>query len=221
MAEPSTDAKSPSPPPQPHTQITPGPRAIQFTTLYTRTLSATMNAISYEAFATCFPEIAKGAEGALRAYHGQFLGRLEGLAQEEFETILQERNVVQQLNKLEDIIASAKYRKSQQASHDTVDEGDTAPPHAQPPPELLRAHLAPHLNSQRSHLNARLQTTESQNANLMAEVQRQKAEIEELMGRVRGLVEDVEGAGSMLGEEMVVGGLSEDGRRGEEALSGS
>jgi len=40
------------------------------------------------------------------------VGRLEGFAKAEFETILKERNVVENLNRLEDLIADARRRRA-------------------------------------------------------------------------------------------------------------
>ncbi len=82
---PSADPeKSPSPPPQPPTQQTPGPRAAAFIQLYNNALDSTLNAVSYESFAACFPQIAERAEVPLRAMHGGMVGRLEGFAKVRF-----------------------------------------------------------------------------------------------------------------------------------------
>ncbi|EPE32452.1 hypothetical protein GLAREA_07585 [Glarea lozoyensis ATCC 20868] len=197
MAQPE---KSPSPPPPVPTPLTPGPRATAFTTLYSKTLTATLNAISYDAFAACFPEIARKAPGALRVFHGQFLGRLEGLAVEEFNTILTERNVVSNLNKLESIISSARYLKTTaDSSSTTTTSQPPPPPHTLPPSALLTAHLKPHLAAQQSHLNAKLQTVESMNATLADEIEGQKKEIERLMRGLGGLVGDLEDASVEVG----------------------
>jgi len=44
--------------------------------------------------------------------HKTMLERLEKFAKDEFEQIVRERNVVEQLNALEDLIADAKRRKA-------------------------------------------------------------------------------------------------------------
>ncbi|RDL40741.1 uncharacterized protein BP5553_00720 [Venustampulla echinocandica] len=192
----NTEALSPSPPPQPPTALTPGPRAQAFTTLYQKTLKATLSAIPYDAFAECFPHIAAEAPAALNAYHGQMVSRLRSLALDEFDTILQERNVVHHLNALEDIIADARRRQRSYPS-----PPPQQPPHTLPPEALLNAHLAPHLASQQSLLNAKLQTVESQNAALVQKIESQRREMEGLVGDLEAAVADLEGAGDLVGEE--------------------
>ncbi|KAF4631553.1 hypothetical protein G7Y89_g6579 [Cudoniella acicularis] len=211
--EPGRMESSPSPPPQPPIPSTPGPRAQALTTLYQKTLSATLSAISYDAFAACFPHIAAQAPAALKAYHAVFVERLGGLALDEFQQILLEKNVVRNLNELEDIIASARIRKST--------SGTSSPPvqpHTLPPPELLTAHLGPVRNSQQSLLNAGIQTIQSQNAQLLERIKEQRKEIEGLRGVLEGMVRDLEGAGVAVGEQGP--GLSEGAREVEEVLSG-
>lgn len=118
--------------------------------------------------------------------------------------IVEERNIVHHLNKLEDIIATARYRKSQSSSDppsSATAQNEEIPPHTQPPPALLKANLTPHLQSQQSLLNARLQTVESQNAQAAKRIVEQRKEIEALVGGLERLVGDLEGAGEGLGEE--------------------
>ncbi|PBP19305.1 hypothetical protein BUE80_DR009512 [Diplocarpon rosae] len=55
-------------------------------------------------------------------------------------------------------------------------------PHLLPARSLLAAHTTPLHQSQQSQLNAKLQTTESQNATLAAEIRAQRAEIAALLG---------------------------------------
>lgn len=112
---------SPSPPPQVPTALTPGLYASEFTKLYSKTLDATLGAISYDTFAECFPQIAASAPQALQALHSNMVGKLGGFARDEFETILVERRVVENLNRLEDVIAEARRRKAR------APEGEDAP----------------------------------------------------------------------------------------------
>lgn len=85
-------------------------------------------------------------------------------------------------------------------------------PHLLPPDKILSAHLHPALAQHQSQLNARLQTTQSQNTMLHEEILRQRREIEELVGRLEGVLGDVRGANGVLGD--VVDGL------GREAVEG-
>jgi kinetochore protein NNF1 len=72
--------RSPSPAPQPPVALTPGPRAAAFTTLYDKTLKKSLEKISYDNFAACFPTIAAQVPGSLATMHKGFVGRLDGLA---------------------------------------------------------------------------------------------------------------------------------------------
>ena len=89
-------------------------------------------------------------------------------------------------------------------------------PHTLPPASLINAHVSPLYRSQQSQLNAKLQTTQSQNASLMEEIRRQRVEIESLLKGVEGLVRDLEGSGERLGSEM--DGLSGRAREAEGVL---
>jgi kinetochore protein NNF1 len=112
MPSAAPDPRSPSPPPAPPTQLTPGPRAQAFLTLYNSALDSTLKAISYPSFADCFPSIATNAPTQLSAMHTGMVNGLRGFAVNEFDTILEERRVVENLNRLEDLIADAKKRKA-------------------------------------------------------------------------------------------------------------
>jgi kinetochore protein NNF1 len=65
---------------------------------------------------------------------------------------------------------------------------------------VLAAHLAPHLVSQQSQLNAKLQTSQALNRKLFEEIQAQRAELAALMAEVERAVADVDSANGLLGE---------------------
>lgn len=114
------DPKSPSPPPEPPTALTPGVLATALVKLYTNTLNKTLSDISHSAFSSCFPEISVGAPESIRVFHKDFVDRLREIAVGEFEVILEERRVVENLNRLEGIVGDAKRRKAE--------GGDDEPP---------------------------------------------------------------------------------------------
>ncbi|RFU24870.1 hypothetical protein B7463_g11468, partial [Scytalidium lignicola] len=195
---PPPEHMSPSPPPQQPTPLTLGPRATAFLKLYDDALSHTLRAISYKSFAACFPTIAQSAPESLRGMHQGLVGRLEGFAKNEFETILVERNVVQNLNALEDLIADAKRRKARASGDEEV-----IATHLLPAPAILNAHLSPLLASQQSQLNAKLQTVQSQNASLAEKIVSQRNEIDSLLASVESVVRDLDGAVELLEREGV------------------
>jgi len=76
----------------------------------------------------------------------------------------------------------------------------------------VNAQLCPLYRNQQSQLNAKLQTTQSQNASLALELRRQKEEIRELLEMVERVVGDAAQAGERLG------GVGEEvAREGREA----
>jgi len=74
-------------------------------------------------------------------------------------------------------------------------------PHLLPAPEIARAHLASLYASQQSQLNAKLQTTQSQNATLAETIRKQREEIEGLLRGVEAVVKDLDGANELLEKE--------------------
>ncbi|KAK6068828.1 spindle pole protein [Seiridium cupressi] len=115
--EPATEQQqaAPASPPLPakHTPVAPGPRAARFQKVLDDSLSHTLGKISWENFASCFPTIAAQAPGTLRAVQRQMVDRLGSLCRKEFESIVQNRNVVAKLNELESLVSQAEQRRDE------------------------------------------------------------------------------------------------------------
>ncbi|KAF4999462.1 hypothetical protein FGRMN_2484 [Fusarium graminum] len=193
--EQNTNTQEPpaSPPlPQRHTAVTPGPRAARLQELYARSLKKTLGKVGWTNVAGCYPTIAKRADGVLRQVQGQMVGKLGEKCEKEFENIMVSRQVVPKLNDLESLISDASRRRAESTTEPPT------PPHLLPPSTILAAHLTPSLTSHQSQLNARLQTTQSQNALLHDEVQRQREEIRALLDALEAVVADVQGANDAL-----------------------
>ena len=92
------------------------------------------------------------------------------------------------------------------------------PPHLLDAQTIVAAHLDPIRVGQQSQLNAKLQTTQSQNAALAQRIAEQRAEMEGLLRGLEGAVADLEKAGGLLGEEAM--DLSGEGRAAEEVIKG-
>jgi kinetochore protein NNF1 len=90
-------------------------------------------------------------------------------------------------------------------------------PHTLPPQSILSARLSSIHASQQSQLNARLQTTQSQNAILAEKLGSQRREIEDLLGVLDRVVRDLEDAGDKLGAEVEMG-LDGEAREAEEGM---
>ncbi len=75
--------------------------------------------------------------------------------------------------------------------------------------------MTPLYRSQQSQLNAKLQTTQSQNASLVEVLRRQRQEIDELVRMAERVVGDLENAGAKLAKE---GEVLSEAARSEEVL---
>ncbi|KAG9257269.1 Nnf1-domain-containing protein [Emericellopsis atlantica] len=199
--QPTPNAQQPPP--------TPGARATRFTDLYAQALNHTLSKISYDNFRSCYPTI---PESILRQVQAQMVGKLGDKCRKEFDSIMENRNVVARLNELETLVGDATERKNQ-------GEEAGVQPHLLPPERILQAHLTPALQAHQSQLNARLQTTQSQNAQLHAEVLDQHAEIEDLLTKLEAVTGDVKGANAALAE--VVEALSQEAREGRALVDGT
>ncbi|KAI3400975.1 hypothetical protein diail_1183 [Diaporthe ilicicola] len=219
------DQATPASPPLPsrHTAATPGPRAQRFHDMFDLALNHTLTKISPENFASCYPTIAAQAPSVLGQVQRAMVDRFADLCNQEFGRVQARYNVVPKLNELEALVSDAERRRRAQASaarrkggkgkgkereagegdnnnDDDGDSGKPTPPHMLPADAVLAAHLAPHLASQQSQMNARLQNTQAANVALWGEVQRQRAEVDELLGALERALADVDGAAALLDE---------------------
>ncbi|KAI9681433.1 MAG: hypothetical protein M1817_002717 [Caeruleum heppii] len=183
-----------------------GPRALALRRIYSEALTHTLKTLSYARFAQCFPTPARYCPESLRGLWDQMVKKLEGAAQSEFEDILRERAVVHALNELDQLVAEAQRRKAEAPPGEIP-----VAPHTLPPTSLLAAHLAPHLTQTRSQLNARLQTVQSQNAQLAAQIQEQRTEVDGLVGGLEAFVRDLEGAVGEVGRAVGAGDAHAEG----------
>ncbi|MCJ1287753.1 hypothetical protein MMC26_007105 [Xylographa opegraphella] len=183
----------PSPPPP--TALTPGYLATRLTTLYASTLAHTLRACSYAHFAACFPTPAACRPAVLRGLWLQVVAKIEAMAKEEFEGILEERDVVAGLNRLEGVLEGGRGRRR---GREGVGEGVV--PHLLPPLDLYHAHLAPRLAPLQAELEDGLRRTRTRNELLAVAVRRQREEVERLLAGLEGVVRDLEGVNAVLGE---------------------
>lgn len=227
--QPSSDGAEPagaaSPPlPSRHTAATPGPRAQRFQEMFSLALNHTLTKISPDNFASCYPTVAAQAPGVLGQVQRAMVDRFADLCNAEFGRVQARYNVVPKLNELEGLVSDAERRRRAQASaaarrkgkgkgkeraageaEGEGDDGDESnrkptPPHLLPADAILAAHLAPHLASQQSQMNAKLQNTQAANVALWDEVQRQRAQVDELLGALERALADVDGAAALLDE---------------------
>lgn len=216
-----------SPPlPSRHTAVTPGPRAQRFHEMFDLALNHTLTKISPENFASCYPTVAAQAPSVLGQVQRAMVDRFADLCNQEFGRVQARYNVVPKLNELEGLVSDAERRRRAQASaarrkaskgkgEEKAGEGDAGdnnnnndndggnkptPPHMLPADAVLAAHLAPHLASQQSQMNARLQNTQAINVALWGEVQKQRAEVDGLLAALERALADLDGAAALLDE---------------------
>ncbi|KAG6201129.1 hypothetical protein E4U10_000383 [Claviceps purpurea] len=219
---------SPTPQPEPESQSPPpGPRAQRLHQIHAASLTRTLDKLAYENLAPCFPTIARRAEPILRQVQSQMVQKLREKSEAEFEAILRARGVVGKLNELEGVVAAAaeeqaRVRAEEKRSGEGGGEDARIPPHLLPPQDILAAHLSPRLAAHQSLLNARLQTTQAQNALLADHVRQQRQEMDELLGQLDRAVEDVRGANTVLGavaDELAAEARAVDGQLRAEMAS--
>ena len=193
---------SASPPPSRPTTLSPGIRASALQKLYNDALSHTLRSCPYNNFAACFPTPAKHVPESLDGLHRDFVGKLERMGKAEFQTLMEEQNVVPSLNELDNLIADAKKRMERTGQEEGQKEPPT-PPHLLPPDALLAAHMKPFLAGQTESLGAQLESAQSGNRELAAEIAEQRQTIELLVGGLENVVKDLEAAAEVMqGQEM-------------------
>ncbi|KAF4121167.1 kinetochore protein NNF1 [Geosmithia morbida] len=171
----------------------PGPRATRLRDVYGQALEHTLSRLSDDNLSGCYPTVSSRAGPVLRQVQAQMVGKLGEKCRREFDSILEARAVVSRLNELDVLVTEAKARR---------DSGVDAPqvlPNTLPPDRIMRAHLSRTLSSHKSQLNARLQTSQAQNAVMYDTIRAQRAEIGELLARVEAAAADVKGANAALG----------------------
>lgn len=209
----SDQPNAPASPPLPtrHIALTPGARAQRLLKLFDSALTHTLLKISLDNFAACYPTIASQAPHVLQSIQRGLIDRMGQLCQDEFRRTLERYEVVARLNELESLVGDAAQRrktmtmgalrkgKGREGDEDKKNSSNRpTPPHMLPAEAVLAAHLAPHLASQQSQLNARLQNTQAANVGLWEDIAAQRAEIEGLLGSLEGALRDVDGAAGLM-----------------------
>ncbi|PKS10005.1 hypothetical protein jhhlp_004629 [Lomentospora prolificans] len=190
------DAPGSPPLPAPHTAVTPGPRAARLQELFATSLTHTLNKISWENLAACYPTIAANSPSLLKGVRQTMVERLETMCKREFERIMDNRAVIPKLNELESLVSEA-IRRRESAPAGTE---PPTPPHLLPPATVLQAHLSRPLTASQSHLNAKLQNIQAENERLFSEIQAQRAEIANLASALERVCADVDAANGLLRE---------------------
>lgn len=188
-------SRSPSPAPAPPVQQTPGPRAAALQKLYSDAITHTLRTCSYSNFASSFPTPASHDPDAMKDLHSDFVEKLHRTCTLHFEQILRDRHLVASLNDLDRLVEDARKRKTAaEQAHGGQPVQTPLPPHTLPAQSLYLSHLAPLLSEQQASLSSRLQTAQSENANLVDTVLQQRREIERLVSQLETTIADIDAA---------------------------
>ncbi|KAL1903295.1 hypothetical protein Sste5346_000580 [Sporothrix stenoceras] len=199
----SSQSQQPPPPPPPP----PGPRAGRLQALFASSLDHTLNKISWDNFAACYPTAAAKSPQALKTVHRAMVDRLGELCTAEFAVVMRNRDVVRRLNELETLSSDAHKRRLAAAN-----SGSTAapsPPHTLPAETVLAAHLAPQRKAQRQMLEERLAAVQAANTARFAKLTAQQTEAGQLVAALERALADAEGAAALLD------GAAENGHGGD------
>jgi kinetochore protein NNF1 len=188
-------SRSPSPAAAPPVQQTPGPRAAALQKLYSDAITHTLRTCSYSNFASSFPTPARHDPDAMKDLHSDFVEKLHRTCTLHFEQILHDRHLVASLNDLDRLVEDARKRKTAaEQAHGGQPVQAPLPPHTLPAQSLYLSHLAPLLSEQQASLSSRLQTAQSENANLVDTVLQQRREIERLVSQLETTIADIDAA---------------------------
>lgn len=191
--------RSPSPAQAPPTPAAPGPRASALQKLYADAVNHIIKTCSYSNFASCFPTPATQVPGSVKLLHEQFTDKLGESMRKEFDSILEERNVVLSLNELDRLIEDAKRRKP----NTSAQEGRPVPAHTLPAKQLYISHLAPTLQIYEAQMKAREEGLGEENQALIEKIMQQRKDIQNLVDGLEGVVRDLNGSvAAMKPEEM-------------------
>ncbi|KAF2721838.1 Nnf1-domain-containing protein [Polychaeton citri CBS 116435] len=181
-------SRSPSPMSAPPLPLTPGPRASTLHKLYSDAVAHILKTCSHQNFASCFPTPAQQVPQAILSLHEQFTERLGKSMRDEFENILEEREVVPSLNHLDRLVEEARKRKQEGSE----EEGKSpVAPHTLPAQTLYTAHLQPSLAEHLRDLRSKQETLAHDNTQVVERVLQQRRQIASLLQGLEAVVADV------------------------------
>ncbi|KAF2110176.1 Nnf1-domain-containing protein [Lophiotrema nucula] len=200
------ESRSPSPTPAPPIADAPGVRAQGLINVFNQAVKASLDKCSPDSFASCFPTTAQYGPEILDDIRRQLVDQLDRTWKANFETVMQQKDVVKSLNALDQSIEDARLRRRRveaSANGGTVDA--PVPPHTLSPNTIRLAHLMPFLEEQTTEFNSKLSATQAANSDLLSTVTSQRAEIEALVNGLENVIHDLENSAQMMGQEDVQG----------------
>lgn len=158
-----------------------GSRATKLDTIIDRALTKTLSACRYEKLVSCFPTLAHTDAETLRHAQEQVSHFLHDSCKKHFDSILEDRQVVQRLNEFDTLIEDAKRRKE-------AGEPATENPSEMSPETIMKAHILPLKRTELANLNAMILELQQENAVKLSAIEEQRQQVE---ARMRALKESL------------------------------
>ncbi|OZJ06940.1 hypothetical protein BZG36_00110 [Bifiguratus adelaidae] len=162
-----------------------GPRAKKLRQILAKSVDMTLQNVSYDKLAQCFPQLHRDAPESLKAAHEQVNLFLMSTIEEEFETIIRTRELMGRLNELDRLIEEAKAGSARNGAYN---------PDKVTPEASVRSQMVPLKRMELQRLRNELFRTEAENKDLMKEVKQRKEEASEATKVLKTLTDDFDKA---------------------------
>ncbi|RUO96999.1 Nnf1-domain-containing protein [Jimgerdemannia flammicorona] len=156
-----------------------GPRATKLRQTFEKSLSKTIKNISYEKLAQSFPHIANDSPESLQSAHQQVTTFLQQSVQEEFQNLLETKNLIRKLNELDMLIDAARKNKQARLGKLVRNSADITPDIA------IRARTVPIKQQEFQRLQDELARVRQENKTLMSELVAKKTRLDLVKTTVR------------------------------------
>lgn len=201
MASVSARSSSPAAPPAAESEHQISHRYARLQRLYKLSLDATLKANSYPNFAACFPTPAKYCPRALEGVWKQLNSRLEEECLKDFNKLCAERGLEQALIEWEQLLEEATIRKTEAATSERPNDKEITPMHMLTASQLHDAHVAPTLIKTEKELQAKLNAVQTANQEMANQIEQQRSEILNLVAQLERVIEDIEGAATVIEDD--------------------
>ncbi|KAL1919351.1 uncharacterized protein VTP21DRAFT_2044 [Calcarisporiella thermophila] len=166
------------------TTAKPSGRALKLQQAFEKTLGKTLKSFSHERLTRIFPRIAKDSPEELQNAHQQTIEFLRKNIQDEFESILVSKNLIQKLTELDEMAEASKGKNTISLPQKTSIS----------PQGAIRARTVPVKEKELQRLKEEYNMIHQENSTLMVELEKKKNELDNLLENVSRVVNDVDKA---------------------------
>ncbi|CAM0139576.1 unnamed protein product [Umbelopsis sp. WA50703] len=165
-----------------------GKRAKKLNLLFEKYMQRIIQSLSYAKFALCFPELNEKQHDALVMAHKQVCDYLETSMKEDFQNIVTERELIERLNELDQLVEEAKIK------HKSGESSKTGAGIIFEPGQALRARTVPLKIAELERLKMQHSELQAENRNLMTAIVTQRDELNGLCHTVSTSLDQFEQA---------------------------